>query len=81
MRDGGLGMIDIFKYIKALKMTWIRKFEMKDTKRKPILFAGFPQLRNLSQFGNDFHQICSKNIKNCILETLHYYISRIVLIN
>ena len=63
MRDGRLGMIDIFKYIKALKITWIRKFEMKDTKRKVILFAGFPQLRNLSQFGNDFPQMCLKILK------------------
>ena len=57
-------MIDIFKYIKALKITWIRKLEIKDTKWKPILFACFPQLRNLSQFGNDFPQMCLKNIKN-----------------
>ena len=64
VNDGGLGMIDIFKYIKALKITWIRKLEIKDTKWKPILFACFPQLRNLSQFDNDSPQMCLKNIKN-----------------
>ena len=58
VKEGGLGMIDIFNYIKALKITWIRKLETKDPKWKPILFASTPQLNNISVFGNDFPQKC-----------------------
>ena len=38
------GMIVIFNYVKALKITWIQKLKMKDSKWKPILFAFFPYL-------------------------------------
>ena len=43
-------MIDIYHYVQALKITWLRTF------------ACFPQLRNASLFDNDFSQRCYKNI-------------------
>ena len=46
-------MIDIYNYVKALKITWLQKLDSKDSKWKPLLFACFPQLRNISLFGND----------------------------
>ena len=32
-------MVDIFNYIKILKITWLRKLETKGPKWKPILYA------------------------------------------
>ena len=47
-------MVDIFNYIKALKITWLRKLETKDPKGKPILFAWFPHFCHLASFRNYF---------------------------
>ena len=47
-------MVDIFNYIKALKITCLRKLETKDPKWKPILVACVPQFRHLASFGNYF---------------------------
>ena len=61
VKEGGLGMINIYNYVKALKITWL---EVKDPKWKPLLFACFPQLCNIAVFGNDFPYKCYKNINN-----------------
>ena len=41
VKDGGMGMVNIFNDIKALKITWLRKLETKDPKWKPILMRVF----------------------------------------
>ena len=57
-------MIKIYNYVKALKIIWIRKLEVKHPKWKPHLFACFPQLCNIAVFSNDFPYKCYKNINN-----------------
>ena len=41
IKDEGLGMIDIFNYVKALKITWLQNLETNYTKWKPILCIVF----------------------------------------
>ena len=57
-------MVDIFNYIKALKITWLRKLETKDPKWKPILIACVPQFRHLASFGNYFPKRPTRDVDN-----------------
>ena len=57
-------MINIYNYVKALNIIWLRKLEVKDPKWKPLLFACFPQLCIIAVFGNNFPYKCYKNINN-----------------
>ena len=49
--DGGIGIPDIKAYIKALKLTWFRKFFNCDHKWKYILLSTYPEMRNLHKYG------------------------------
>ena len=53
--DGGLRMIDIFNFVDALKITWIRRLLRNDSQKwSNILSNDCPGILNFSQFGIDF---------------------------
>ena len=37
IKEGGLGMIDIFNYVKALKITWIKRLKFQAGYQIPVL--------------------------------------------
>ena len=49
--DGGIGMINVVKYIQALKITWVRKLANTNHKWKTLLMQIYPKANNLSEFG------------------------------
>ena len=51
VRNGGLGVPDIKKFIVALKLTWIRKFKHSHHKWKNILIEDFRDIEKLELYG------------------------------
>ena len=62
--QGGLKMIDIFKFLKSLKCTWIRRMFNRETKWKSLLLALFPQITKLTSLGNTYVNQCIQRISN-----------------
>ena len=64
--EGGLGMVDIFSYVKALKLIWIRK--VCDIsyifKWKSLILSIFPNVNNLANFGCCYPIILAGKINN-----------------
>ena len=52
--DGGLGMLDLYIFDKALKLTWIKRFFYSSTKWKTIVQIKYPELNAISNFGDTF---------------------------
>ena len=54
-KDGGLRMIDIFTFVNALKITWIRRFLTNDSQKwGNILSTQCPDIIDFLKFGIDF---------------------------
>ncbi len=64
--EGGLGMINIFAYVDALKLTWIRKAANNDYEKKwkNLLLTTVPNYHNLTLIGDDYPVIQAKNNSN-----------------
>ena len=54
VKDGGLSIPDVRKYIQALKLTWLRKYKATNHKWKSIANELCPFLNNIDQYGPDF---------------------------
>ena len=50
-KQGGLKMIDIFSFINALKITWIRRSIQKESKWLSLLYHMYPKLQKFHIFG------------------------------
>ena len=83
LEDGGLGMVDIYDFIRALKLRWVRcLFNINDDsspKWKSLLLSSFPKCMNISSFGSVFPKQCSDEINNyfwkdCIWHLKHLLI-------
>ena len=62
VKNGGLNVPDIKKYISALKLSWIRKVTTSTHKWKNIAFNRFPFLQNLKLYGSCY--VCANAGKN-----------------
>ena len=64
--EGGRGMVDIYAYVKALKLMWIRKTidPMQIFKWKNLLFSVYPDCNNIANLGNSYPVILMKRVKN-----------------
>ena len=52
LENGGLGMIDIELFDKALKLTWIRRLLKGDAKWKTLILSLCPKLNEFTFYGN-----------------------------
>ena len=59
-------MVEIYAYVKALKLMWIRKIldPMQSFKWKNLLFSVYPDFNNIENFGNSYPVIVMKRVKN-----------------
>ena len=62
--DGGIGMIDLDLFDKALKLTWIRRLLREDKRWKDIVLEKYPQIPDIKKFGNHFTHKLITNIEN-----------------
>lgn len=64
LEKGGIGMVDIVLFDKALKLTWIRRFLNGETKWKLLISEIYPKLNDIHKYGNIFILQLSKMIEN-----------------
>ena len=62
--QGGLKMLDIFNFVKALKCTWIRRMFHGDTKWKRLLMASLPAITEFTSFGDLYVDKCMNLASN-----------------
>ncbi len=76
LENGGIGMIDIDSFAKALKVTWIRRILEGDTMWKKIITIMYPDIISIPKYGNYFAlKLCQqisnpfwKNVMSCFYE-------------
>lgn len=54
--EGGIGMIDVSLFDKALKLTWLRRFFKHQSRWKELIHVMYPHFKNIFNFGNFFIQ-------------------------
>ena len=64
LENGGIAMIDIELFDKALKMTWIRRFLTGNSKWKILTSHMYPNMEEIVNYGNSFILNLSKTIQN-----------------
>ena len=64
--EGGLGMIDIYAYVKALKVIWMRKAldETKVHTWKSLLLSTYPEIKKVVCFGQSYLSVVIGKVKN-----------------
>ena len=62
--QGGLRVIDINKFIVALKITWLRRYFMYNTKYYKLVKVICPCIEDFDKFGSDY--TCSQLYLNAI---------------
>ena len=53
LKDGGLSIPNITKYIQALKITWIRRLYNSNHKWKKVFLDAFPLAKDINKIGTD----------------------------
>ena len=74
LEKGGIAMIDIELFDKALKITWIRRLLIGSSKWKTLAKVMFPNIENIQNFGNNFILNLSKQIENPFWENVMSYL-------
>ena len=62
---GGLKMLKIDPFIDALKISWIRRLILKDSKCTYLLYHSYPNIRNFQTFGAEYLKSQIRTIDNC----------------
>ena len=70
MVNGGIGMIDLTLFDKALKLTWVRRLLKEDKMWKTLITEGYPQLLDIKKFGNHFVNQMTQTINNPFWENV-----------
>ena len=78
IEKGGIGMIDVESFNKALKLTWIRRLLKGETKWKSVTISLYPKIENIMKYGNDYIHQLHKSIENpfwsdVMLYLFHFY--------
>ena len=75
--NGGIAMIDVSLFDKALKLTWIRRLFIEESKWKIFIEGMHPNLTYIREFGNQFVKKMYDEIKNpfwkCVLSSLYTF--------
>ena len=73
--DGGLGMVDLAIFYKSLKLTWLKRFLNCNAKWIVLIETIYPELKNVTNFGDAYIENLNKLIKNPFWENVtRYYI-------
>ena len=73
--DGGLGMVDIYTFIKSLKATWLRRNYSSNSKWKEILDKQQPLFNNIYRFGPEYVKLLIRKTTNKFwVEVLESYL-------
>ena len=79
--NGGINMIDITLFEKALKITWIRRLILGRQKWKTLATTLYPELNEIQNYGNHFLISLYKNMSNPfwsnVITCLHEFQSKI----
>ena len=62
--QGGLRVIDINKFIVALKITWLRRYFMYNTKYFKQVKVICPCISDFDRFGSDYNKVSLNAIDN-----------------
>ena len=74
LEKGGLGMIDIKIFDKALKMTWLRKLAITQASWKRLIDIKYPFIKNVKYFGDKYEEIILNRLKNPFwIQVLNYF--------
>ena len=75
--NGGIGMIDVSLFDKALKLTWIRRLFSGESKWKILTKEMYPNLICIREFGNQFVKKMYDDIDNpfwkCVMSSLYTF--------
>ena len=61
---GGLGMIDVELFDKSLKLTWLRKLIVGNSKWKALILTVYPELEKIPYYGDQLVDEMKTNIEN-----------------
>ena len=64
LEKGGIGMIDLNLFDKALKLTWLRRYFTTSSSWKNLIDSKYPLLKNLNNFGDKYEDIILNEIKD-----------------
>ena len=78
LEKGGLNMIDIDFFDKALKLTWIRRVICGKQKWKDIACLLYPNIDKIKNFGNAFVKKISQEIDNSFWSNVMEYLSEFI---
>ena len=75
MVNGGIGMLDVSLFDKALKLTWLRRFFINEAKWTEIINEIYPCFKDVKNFGNVFVNQLVGNVDNPFWKNvMTYYI-------
>ena len=75
LENGGLGMIDIELFDKAMKLTWIRRLINSSSTWKTVIHKVYPDLSYINQFGDWYIYNLSKDVNNPFWKNVLMYFS------
>ena len=61
--EGGLKMIDLNSFLSAMKLSWIRRLNIK-SELQPLWSSFYPILNKLEHFGENYAKFCLAHINN-----------------
>ena len=61
--DGGMNTLDVFNFLSAMKILWLRKISCEEFSRKTFLLSVYPNLDNLRIYGSEYANILMVKIK------------------
>ena len=73
VEQGGLGMIDLETFDKALKLTWIRRMLNGNSKWKNIILNIYPDINKITHYGDNFVKTLSYDIDNPFWKNIMSY--------
>ena len=74
IEKGGIAMVDIQAFDKALKLTWIRRFLNGDSKWKYVITEIYPKLNNIMKYGDNYIFQLKNDIDNPFWSALMQYL-------
>ena len=78
LERGGINMIDIDVFDKALKLTWIRRLILGKQKWKNLICFLNPDLNEIQCFGNVFVKRVGENINNLFWSNVMKYLFELI---
>ena len=63
--EGGLNMLNIYSFLSAMKVNWLKRILKDDSNYKKFLVDLYPTIKNLNYVGAEYCHILRNNIKNC----------------